>query len=237
MQNTHQAELVAQLQQEARQWKGQCLRLEETLRGEIIPSNRRRAHAPSQPVVFTGYAPKRVPIRTVDSSATSSSSTKRVSGSSPTARADKHQCDHRPHSPTPALPPPRLVRRVQAVIEPDDAVLHHTSTPTGGSDMRRRKSSAGSHQSTKFARSDYIDEGEEGPSDEASGGEYADEEEGENVGMGTVTARGRTMPWGRRHIFQQPDEEDDELMMYANSRVLPHPHSPLASPLLTQSDS
>ncbi|KAI0252356.1 hypothetical protein BJV78DRAFT_348970 [Lactifluus subvellereus] len=33
--NTHQAELVAQLRQEAQQWKDQCLRLEETLREEI----------------------------------------------------------------------------------------------------------------------------------------------------------------------------------------------------------
>ena len=29
---THQGELVAQLRQEAQQWKGQCLRLEETVR-------------------------------------------------------------------------------------------------------------------------------------------------------------------------------------------------------------
>ena len=35
MQNTHQAKLVAQLWQEAQQWKGQCLRLEETLCGEV----------------------------------------------------------------------------------------------------------------------------------------------------------------------------------------------------------
>jgi hypothetical protein len=34
MQNTHQAELVAPCRQEAQQWKGQCLRPEETL-GEI----------------------------------------------------------------------------------------------------------------------------------------------------------------------------------------------------------
>jgi hypothetical protein len=34
-QNKHQAELIAQLSQEAQQWKDQCLRLEETLRGEI----------------------------------------------------------------------------------------------------------------------------------------------------------------------------------------------------------
>ena len=35
MQNIHQAELIAQLRQEAQQWKGPCLCLEETLRGEI----------------------------------------------------------------------------------------------------------------------------------------------------------------------------------------------------------
>ena len=137
-----------------------------------------------------------------------------------------------------------MVDRVQVVIEvpvkeeeveeeccevdterpPDAAVLHHTSTPTGGGDVRRRKSSAGSHHRTEIARSDSVDEGEEGPSDEASGGGYVDEE-GENAGMGTVTARGKTMPWGRRHIFQQPDEEDDELMMYASLKVLPPSYS------------
>jgi cytochrome P450 len=55
MQNTHQAELVAELWQEARQWKGQCLCLEETLRLERpIPLNRRGAHEPFQPAIFTG---------------------------------------------------------------------------------------------------------------------------------------------------------------------------------------
>jgi hypothetical protein len=43
----------------------------------------------------------------------------------------------------------------------------------------------------EVAPSDYIDEGEEGPSDEASGGEYVDEGEGENAGIGTLTARRR----------------------------------------------
>ncbi|KAI0252179.1 hypothetical protein BJV78DRAFT_1205491, partial [Lactifluus subvellereus] len=145
----------------------------------------------------------------------SRSSTKRASTSSPTARADKHQCEHRPHSPTEALPPPRVVHRVQAVIE-----VPHTSTPTGGGDVKRHKSSAGSHHRTEVARSDSVDEGEEGPPDEVSGGEYVDEGEVENAGMGTLTAHGKTMPWGRKHIFQQPDEEDDELMMYASLKVL-----------------
>ena len=34
-QNKVQADLIAQLRQEAQQWKDQCLRLEESLRGEI----------------------------------------------------------------------------------------------------------------------------------------------------------------------------------------------------------
>jgi hypothetical protein len=69
---------------------------------------------------------------------------------------------------------------------PDAGVLHHTSMPTGGDDVRRPKSSGGSHHShssrPEIARSDYVDEGEEGRLDEASGREYVDEEEGENVG-------------------------------------------------------
>ncbi|KAI0245127.1 hypothetical protein BJV78DRAFT_644814 [Lactifluus subvellereus] len=56
--NTHQAELVAQLQQEAHgninacAWRRRDQRVERP-----IPSNRRKAHAPSQLVLFTGYAP------------------------------------------------------------------------------------------------------------------------------------------------------------------------------------
>ena len=98
---------------------------------------------------------------------------------------------------------------------PDAGVLPHTSTRTGGSDVRRRKSSVGSQHRTEVTRSDYVDEGEEAPSDEADGREYVDEEEGENAGIGTLTARGKTVPWGRKRIFQQPDDDDDELMMYA----------------------
>ena len=134
-----------------------------------------------------------------------------------------------------------MVRRVQAVIEvpvkeeeveeeccelnteiaPYANVLHHTSTPTGGGDVRRRKSSGDLHRRTEVAPSDHVDEGEEGQSDEDSGGEYVDEEEGEISGMDTLTGRGKTMPWGRKHIRHEPDEEDDELMMYANLKVLP----------------
>ncbi|KAI0246880.1 hypothetical protein BJV78DRAFT_1355869 [Lactifluus subvellereus] len=191
--NTHQAELVAQLRQEAQQWRGQ-LRLEETLPGEIsawkdqfLRIHAEHAHLLNQlsSQATLAHTPKGVPVSTVDSSATSSS-TKRASASSSTARADERQCDHRPYSPTKALPPPCVVRRVQAVIEvPVKSV-------------------------------DEVDEGGEGPSDEASCGECVDEEEGENAGIGTLTARGNTMPWDRQYTYHKPDGEDDELMMYAS---------------------
>jgi hypothetical protein len=63
-------------------------------------------------------------------------------------------------------------------------------------------------------------EGEEpqsGEEDDGSG-EYVDEEEVENeIVDGTPPAMigQRTVPWGRKHIDHEPDEEDDELMMYA----------------------
>ena len=47
-----------------------------------------------------------------------------------------------------------------------------------------------------------------------------DEDEGKNAGIGTLTARGKTRPWGRTHIRHEPDEEDG-LMMYANLKMLP----------------
>ena len=68
---------------------------------------------------------------------------------------------------------------------------------------------------------DYVDDDKEGRSDEDSGGECVDEEEGETVEMDTLTGRGKTTPWGRNHIRHEPDQEDDELMMYANLKVLP----------------
>jgi hypothetical protein len=70
----------------------------------------------------------------------------------------------------------------------------------------------------------HEDEEEEG---EGNGsGEYVDEEEVENAivngtpsaAAATMTTPGgghKTIPWGRKHIDHQPDEEDDELMMYA----------------------
>jgi hypothetical protein len=62
------------------------------------------------------------------------------------------------------------------------------------------------------------------------------EEEGENAGIGMLTAHGKTMPWSRKHICHEPDEEDDGLMIYANLKALPHPPSPLASPFLMPSN-
>jgi hypothetical protein len=72
------------------------------------------------------------------------------------------------------------------------------------------------------------EEGEEPPSNEEEeeeeeegvgddGGEYVDEEEVETaIANGTPATGGRkTVPWGRKHIGHEPDEEDDELMMYA----------------------
>jgi len=113
-----------------------------------------------------------------------------------------------------------VVRRVQAVIEvpvkekevegecceldmkgpPDAGVLHPTSTPTAGGNVRRRKPSAGLHHRTEVAPSDYVDEGEEPPSDEASGGECIDEEKDENAGVGALTARGKTAIGPKTHL-------------------------------------
>lgn len=72
------------------------------------------------------------------------------------------------------------------------------------------------------------EEGEDEEEDEEDGsGEYVDEEEVENaIVNGTPSAATamttgaggsgqKTIPWGRKHIGHQPDEEDDELMMYA----------------------
>jgi len=313
-QNKHQAELIAQLRQEAQQWKDQCLRLEESLRGEIkswkdqflrIDAERTRlldqlqfSSSSSQvrqlalmtthyhlltsspldlQMTHTAHTPKHVPILAGDSSATSSATKRYASASSSTARADKL------HSPTKALPFPRVVRRVQAVVEvpvkveeeeeedgevnrvdwPDSTVLPQpTSTPTGGingaiagtgisgrggarGSAKRRRSSASSHQRRRSiilppSPSDdeeerrSLVEGEEPPSEYENGeeegdgsGEYVDEEEVENaIVNGTPSAAATTttgggqramfpIPWGRKHIGHQPDEEDDELMMYA----------------------
>jgi hypothetical protein len=127
-----------------------------------------------------------------------------------------------------------------------------TSSRGGRGSARRRKSSASSHQRSlaapppsndgrrrSFAAHDDEEGGgegdeEESPSDEDEdeevddGGEYVDEEEVEiAIASGTPATTGpRTMmvPWGRKHIGHEPDEEDDELMMYP--KVGPFPSFP-----------
>ena len=75
----------------------------------------------------------------------------------------------------------------------------------------------------------YVDDGEEPQSDGSDDGEYVDGEEAENAiandggggggGSGAPTTTGlKTVPDGRNHIRHEPDEEDDELMMYAKVR-------------------
>jgi hypothetical protein len=146
-----------------------------------------------------------------------------------------------------------VIRRVRAVIQvpikeeergecleldvgqpPDPAVLRPPSTPTGTSgDTTRRKSSVGSHHRSEVAPSDYnVDGGEEALSDDDQSycDEYVNqdeerEEEREEVAMYAHAARRKTVPWGQKHICHEPDEEDDELMMYANFKVLYNPSS------------
>jgi len=213
---------------------------------------------------LTAHTPKHVPILAAGNSSTTSTATKRCkSASSSTARADKDKLlpttTTTAHSPTKALPFPRVLRRVQAVIQvpvkeeeddedgnradwpPDSAILRPTSTPTGtsggagagagtsnrgGGGARRRKSSASSRRSLVVPPSveggrSFVDDEEEGEeealSDEEGTGEYVDEEEVEiAIANGTpATGRQKTVPWGKKHIGREPDEEDDELMMYA----------------------
>ena len=65
------------------------------------------------------------------------------------------------------------------------------------------------------------DDGEEEPQTDGGddGGEYVDEEEVEiAIASGTPAAAAtgqKAIPWGRKHIGHEPDDEDDELMMYA----------------------
>ena len=238
---------------------------------------------------LTTHTPKRVPILAGGDSSTTSSATKRcasASASSSTVRADKvllyPTSTSSTHSPTKAaaLAFPRVVRRVQAVIEvpvkqeeggddenrvdwPDDSANEQkqpTSTPTGTSSRgggggsnsaKRRKSSASSHQRSlaiplpndgrRSSVGDDDGEGGEGGGEEESlsddgdedeeaddGGEYVDEEEVEiAIASGTPAAttgpgpRTVMVPWGRKHIGHEPDEEDDELMMYAKVEIFP----------------
>lgn len=117
-----------------------------------------------------------------------------------------------------------------------------------GSAKRRKSSASSSHQrrrslilppsddeerrsSVKGEERPPSEEGgdEEGDEDDGSG-EYVDEEEveypfvdGTPSALATTTGGQKTalpIPWGRKHIGYQPDEEDDELMMYAKVELV-----------------
>jgi hypothetical protein len=70
----------------------------------------------------------------------------------------------------------------------------------------------------------------------AAGDEYVDEEEVENAiaSSSPGPGGGKAVPWGKKLIRQLPDEEDDELMMYA--KVRPHPPRFSRSPRLMRLD-
>ena len=76
------------------------------------------------------------------------------------------------------------------------------------------------------ASDSVVGGGGESRSTAAAGGggdEYVDEEEVENAIASSSPAPGGMigMPWGKKHIRHVPDEEDDELMMYAKVRSAP----------------
>ncbi|KAN0139816.1 hypothetical protein V8E53_002478 [Lactarius tabidus] len=190
---------------------------------------------PPQSTLAQDITPKRapvpLPVMAGDCSATSSS-TKRASVSSSTAHVDKKPAIH--HSSTKA-PLPRVVRRVHAFIEvpvkeedqedieperPGSALLlQPPSTPRA---MGRRKSSASSRRVSRRVLSDASDSVSGGG---GGGDEYVDEEEVENaIASSSPGPDGKSVPWGKKHIRQLPDEEDDELMMYAKRNPPKGPH-------------
>lgn len=87
-------------------------------------------------------------------------------------------------------------------------------------DEERRSLVEGEEPPLEESEDEEGDEEEEEEEGDGSG-EYVDEEEVENAivnGTPTTTGGQKTVfsiPWGRKHIRHQPDEEDDELMMYA----------------------
>ncbi|KAI0250745.1 hypothetical protein BJV78DRAFT_1154866 [Lactifluus subvellereus] len=140
-----------------------------------------------------------------------------------------HQLQEPGSSPTKGPPPPHVVRLVQTVIgdpvEEEEAGEECLIWTRSGC---RTLASYTLHQCPPAVT---ARDGAKTPSDEANGGESVD---GEGVGnaMGTPTARGKAVQWGRKRICHEPDEEDDGLMMYANLKALPHPPSPLVIHLL-----
>ncbi|KAF8272170.1 hypothetical protein EI94DRAFT_1796316 [Lactarius quietus] len=261
--NTHQAELVNQLRQEAQQWKDQCLRLEETLRGEIkawkdhscawTPST--RASSTTALRTLLAGPPTARPFIVRSTSLTTAPATEH-------ARTGQHT-ETRPH--TPAHHARRRRRLVSDVFRHEARVrsssnalvdnkppstthppkprfrawsaaadgLRHATTVTVDAPRRgRRKSSASSRRVSRRVPSDASDSvgGGDSRSTVAVGGggdEYVDEEEVENaIASSSPGPGGKAVPWGKNHIRQLPDEEDDELMMYAkrNTQKRPLPH-------------
>jgi len=115
-------------------------------------------------------------------------------------------------------------------------LLQPPSTPRA---VGRRKSSASSRRVSRRMLSDTSDSGGVGGGSQSTaaaaagggGDEYVDEEEVENaIASSSPGPDGKAVPWGKKHIRQLPDEEDDELMMYAKrnpQKGLPHEiHTP-----------
>ncbi|KAH8989675.1 hypothetical protein EDB86DRAFT_2942588 [Lactarius hatsudake] len=248
-------ELINQLRQEAQQWKDQCLRLEETLRGEIkawkdqflrVDAEHTRLlnqqlSAPSSQHKDDS-TPKCVPVPLPgDSSATSSATKRRVSASSSTAHVDNKP------APTKALLP-RVVRRVQAFIEvpvkeeeqedleperPGSALLLQPPPSTSRAGVGRRKSSASSRRVSRRVPSDLSDSGGGGGGDSRPTGGGGEEVENA-IASSSPGVDGKAVPWGKKHIRHLPDEEDDELMMYAKVCPSPPDRSRVNSPGFTR---
>ena len=110
------------------------------------------------------------------------------------------------------------------VVPPSDKAKRRSFANDGGDDVDVDDDDDGEEE-------DEDEDGEEEPqTDEGDdGGECVDEEEVEiAIASGTpataAAATGqKTIPWGRKHVRHEPDEEDDELMMYAKVRSLPPP--------------
>ena len=86
--------------------------------------------------------------------------------------------------------------------------------------MGRRKSNASTRRVSRRVLSDASDSVAGGGG--AVGDEHVDEEEVENaIASSSPGPDGKAVPWGKKLIRQLPDEEDDELMMYAKVRITP----------------
>ena len=142
-----------------------------------------------------------------------------------------------------------MVRRFQAVIEvtgkeeaeverfdleverlSDAGVLHPTPIPTCSGDARQRKSSSGLLRVSDVHLRIMLMIGRKQRQMRRTRGRKGGGRRKVENAMGMLT-RGKTLSRGRIYICHGPDEEDDELMMYANLKAL---YSSLASPFLTQ---